>query len=668
MPHLQTTRSPFGLPYWAGSLLLAAPMMLPGRSALAANGLALAHPWPLIAGGAGLGVLVLLLWRVIGRRRPKESTDVGAVEEEAFLYKLIDSLPAFIAYVDRDLRYRFTNRNYETQFAVDREELVGRAVADLLGERHFAEVEPQLRRALAGQPVSYFDRLKFPVRGLRDLAVELVPNLDDGQVSGFFVIAKDVTGLRRLEQQLGQFFELSQDLFCVAGTDGYFKRVNPAFEVTTGYTAEELQARPFLDFVHSQDKQRTREVHATVIRGESIRDFENRFVRKDGALRWLQWRSSGANDEGLLFAVARDVTERRQSQRAAREREQRLNSILRAAPVGIGFLVEGRFQQVNQRLCELTGYDEDTLLGRSSREIFPPDGDRRWMGDRHFRQLSEAGSATMEAWVRRSNGQLVPTLLSSAPIDVTNPGRGVTLTVQDITHRKRTERQTERLLAENRALAKRNMEIQEAERKAIAQELHDELGQGLTAIRADAEAIIAKTGDRDPAIVESARAIAHVSERVYETAHAIMRSMRPPLLDEAGLATSVGMTVGEWQRGHPEVRCDITIEGEIDDLGDTTNVTAYRLVQEALTNIAKYAGADRVNISIERVPANGDRPESVLLRIEDDGKGFDPTDTMDGLGVLGMRERVLAANGRFALRTSPGRGVTISAELPVRQD
>jgi PAS domain S-box-containing protein len=652
----------------AALFLIAVTLMLAGRGALAANGLPLAQPWPLIAGGAGLGVLILLLWRVARRRRTVLEQDEGAITDEAFLARLIDSLPVFIAYVDRDLRYHFTNRHFETQFAVDREELVGRQLVDLLGERHFAEVEPQIRRALAGQPVSFFDRLKLPDRGLRDLAVELIPNLSDGQVDGLFLVAKDVTGLRRLEQQLGQFFELSQDLFCVAGTDGYLKRVNPAFEAAVGYTAEELQARPFLDFVHSQDKERTREAHATVIQGETLRDFENRYVRKDGTVRWLQWRSSGANDEGLIFTVARDVTERREARRAAREREQRLNSILRAAPVGIGFLVEGRFHQVNQRLCELTGYDEETLLGRSSREIFPPDGDRRWMGERHFRQLSEAGSATMEAWVRRSNGQLVPTLLSSAPIDVTNPERGVTLTVQDITHRKRTERQTERLLAENRALAKRNMEIQEAERKAIAQELHDELGQGLTAIRADAEAIIAKIGDRDPTIVESARAIAHVSERVYETAHAIMRSMRPPLLDEAGLATSLGMTVGEWQRGHPEVRCDIAVEGDIDDLSDTTNVTAYRLVQEALTNIAKYAGADRVNITLERVPANGERPDSVLLRIEDDGKGFDPTDTMDGLGVLGMRERVLAANGRFALRTSPGRGVTISAELPIRQD
>jgi PAS domain S-box-containing protein len=336
--------------------------------------------------------------------------------------------------------------------------------------------------------------------------------------------------------------------------------------------------------------------------------------------------------------------------------------------VGIGFLLQGRFEQVNQRLCELTGLDEDTLLGRSARDIFPPDDDPHWMGERHFRQLSQAGTATMEAWLQRQNGQLVPILLSSAPVDVVSPERGVTLTVQDITHRKRTERQTERLLTENRALAKRNMEIQEAERKTIAQELHDELGQGLTAIRADAEAIIAKIGDGDPAITESARAIAHVSERVYETAHAIMRSMRPPLLDEAGLATSLGMTVGEWQRAHPEIRCDIAIEGTIDDLSDATNVTAYRLVQEALTNVAKYAGADRVNISLERLPPSDERPDSVLLRIEDDGKGFDPTDTIHGLGVLGMRERVLAANGRFALRTAPGRGVTISAELPVRQE
>jgi PAS domain S-box-containing protein len=116
---------------------------------------------------------------------------------------------------------------------------------------------------------------------------------------------------RRAERQVDDIFDLSPDLLCIAGFDGYFKRVNPAFEHTLGYAAGELLSRPLLEFVHPDDRDRTATLIAEMREGKHSWDFENRYVRADGAARWLQWNTRAMPEKGLLYAAARDVTENR---------------------------------------------------------------------------------------------------------------------------------------------------------------------------------------------------------------------------------------------------------------------------------------------------------------------------------------------------------------------
>jgi PAS domain S-box-containing protein len=115
------------------------------------------------------------------------------------------------------------------------------------------------------------------------------------------------------EADLDRFFALSLDLLCVAGLDGYFKRVNPAWTRVLGWSAEELLSRPVADFMHPEDRERTLAARARLARGEPIGDLENRYLCKDGSHRWLAWQSSVDLEAGTVFAVARDITERRQS-------------------------------------------------------------------------------------------------------------------------------------------------------------------------------------------------------------------------------------------------------------------------------------------------------------------------------------------------------------------
>jgi PAS domain S-box-containing protein len=119
--------------------------------------------------------------------------------------------------------------------------------------------------------------------------------------------------------EVERLFDLSLDLFCIAGFDGFFKRVNPAFEQTLGYSSQELLSRPFLELVHPDDLQRSRDVLAAALRGNDVIGFDNRVVCADGSVRWLEWNTRTIPDEGFVYGVARDVTDRRRAEAELRE-------------------------------------------------------------------------------------------------------------------------------------------------------------------------------------------------------------------------------------------------------------------------------------------------------------------------------------------------------------
>ena len=127
--------------------------------------------------------------------------------------------------------------------------------------------------------------------------------------------------------QLDRFFEVSIDMLCQLGFDGYFKRLNPAWERTLGFTIEELRSRPFIEFVHADDRERTLEQNARVRAGGQALGFENRYLCKDGSYRWLLWNAAPEFGERTIYSVARDITARKQ----AEEDRERLVRELRAA-------------------------------------------------------------------------------------------------------------------------------------------------------------------------------------------------------------------------------------------------------------------------------------------------------------------------------------------------
>ena len=215
-------------------------------------------------------------------------------------------------------------------------------------------------------------------------------------------------------------------------------------------------------------------------------------------------------------------------------------------------------------------------------------------------------------------------------------------------------------LTENQRLALKYVDMQEHERKTLARDLHDELGQYVNAIKLDAVSIRDAAADR-PVIRDSARVVIANADRVYEVLRGLIRQLRPVGLDELGLVAALENCVNDWRSRLPETQIELLCAPELDALDESRALVLFRLVQEALTNVARHASATRVKIQIGR-PALA---QGIDISISDNGRGADLRTRSNGLGLIGMRERVAALGGSInVLSASGASGFEVRAFLP----
>jgi two-component system, NarL family, sensor histidine kinase UhpB len=208
-------------------------------------------------------------------------------------------------------------------------------------------------------------------------------------------------------------------------------------------------------------------------------------------------------------------------------------------------------------------------------------------------------------------------------------------------------------LAENRELAHQHLRIQEAERKHLARELHDELGQYLNAIKLDAVSL----GDR-----EAGARIVQAVNHVHAVVNDMIRRLRPAGLDELGLVDALENCVDHWRQRLPHARFTLATSGGFDGLSELLNLTLYRLIQEGLTNSYKHGGAAHIDVALRREADGGS--DDIVLTVRDDGRGADLEQHKPGFGLNGMRERVELMGGRFAIQSAPGAGFSFEARVP----
>ena len=221
---------------------------------------------------------------------------------------------------------------------------------------------------------------------------------------------------------------------------------------------------------------------------------------------------------------------------------------------------------------------------------------------------------------------------------------------------------------DKRRLAERVVSLQDVERKEIARELHDEFGPYLFALRAHASALTRIADGKDPnveatrkhgsAILEQVNALQQSNRRVLE-------KLRPAGLTELGLREALGALLRLWGESHPDVAIETAISPSLGDTGETADLTIYRTIQEALTNVFRHAGATCINVTVEPVepPSGLTGRGGALVRVRDNGGGLRPDHKL-GFGLTGMRERILALGGSLTI-ASGDNGVTVEAVIPM---
>jgi diguanylate cyclase (GGDEF)-like protein/PAS domain S-box-containing protein len=194
-----------------------------------------------------------------------------------------------------------------------------------------------------------------------------------------FLVVGGLTGrmadrLRTAAEQAAtaaRHFELARDLLCTANLDGHLVELNGAWEETLGWSREELTSKPFAEFVHPDDRERTAQSAAALRAGERSERLVNRYLTKDGGYRWIEWSSAFDPEQGLIYAAARDVTDRREAEHRVREAEERFRRSFEDSPTGMALVdlrgeVDGRILEVNEALVELTGLSRAELVGTQS--------------------------------------------------------------------------------------------------------------------------------------------------------------------------------------------------------------------------------------------------------------------------------------------------------------
>ena len=371
----------------------------------------------------------------------------------------------------------------------------------------------------------------------------------------------------------------------------------------------------------------------------------------------------------LMRRLEDDIAERKRIEASLIESEGRIQAILdnTSAVVYVKDL-EGRYLLINRRYEMLFHQDRDAIKGKCDHDIFPRDKAAAFRAN-DLEVIRQRAPMEFDEVVPHEDG--LHTYISvKFPLFDNNDGLYAVCGIStDITERKRIEEETRGLLKRNRALTQRLFEIQEEERRYLSQELHDEFGQLLAAMNFHAQAVKTKAMALSPELSASAEALSEISQGLLDGIRGMIRQLRPIMLDELGLVVSLQELVNQNQRRYPNLQFTLSTDGELADLGDFLNITLYRITQEAITNAVKHAEAENLAIHLSHCSAENEADaDRVLLSIEDDGKGLDLSTIDIGMGLSGVRERVLVAGGEFTLAPGRNGGLCIKVSLPVFLD
>jgi len=480
--------------------------------------------------------------------------------------------------------------------------------------------------------------------------------------------------LRASEERYRALYNRTPAMLHSIDTDGRLISVSDYWAEVLGYDRAEVTGKKLTDFMTGDSRRYAEEmVFPEFFRTGNCKEVPYRFVKKNGQeIDILLSAIADMNAEGKMtrtLAVSIDVTERKKAEEAlekAKEelsryskdlerqvqlRTKEISGILKYTPAVVYFKdSKGCYLLVNLRFEELFGVKNEDVRGRTDEEVLPAKVAAQFR-QHDFDVLTERRSQQVEERIPHADGIHTYLSVKFAVYDESGHPRGMCSIATDITVAKKAQDQLRRLSGSI-------MANQEKERGAIARELHDELGQVLTALRMDAVWIQEHLKGRDDRAAERALTMCRLIDKTIADVRNLAFRLRPGILDDLGLVDALELFTTDFEK-RTEITCAFE-HGSIPVTSETVSTAAYRIAQEALTNVARHAAAGHVEVRL------GLNDGFLTLAVKDDGRGFN-TDALgenEGLGLAGMHERANLAGGHLEIVSAPGKGTRVSFEVP----
>jgi PAS domain S-box-containing protein len=371
-------------------------------------------------------------------------------------------------------------------------------------------------------------------------------------------------------------------------------------------------------------------------------------------------KEPGGKVSGVVLSLV-NATERKRAQEAQRESEYRYRTLFEESRDAVYITArDGKFIDINQSTLDLFGYDRKELMGMNIRQIYAHPEDRRM-----FQEVIEKTGSVREYELkfRRKDGTELDCLFT-ATLRRADDGSvlGYQGVIRDITDHKRAEEALRESEKQLRYLSSQLLTAQENERERIARELHDGIGQSLSAVKFSVENSLKQINNETagPAVKRLGAVIPMIQDSIEEV-RKIAMDLRPSVLDDLGILATIGWFCREFQTIYSSIRIEQQLDIREDEVPDPLKTAIYRVLQEALNNVAKHSNANLANISLRRMEG------MIELVIKDNGIGFDLEEApRKGLGLSSMKERIELSGGSFTIESATGTGTIIRASWPLQ--
>lgn len=442
--------------------------------------------------------------------------------------------------------------------------------------------------------------------------------------------------------------------------------INPAAERMFGRTAAELLGSDLAVLV----PERLREQHAVHVQRFMASDLSERPMGQRGQMTGL--RASGeefpmetalckvevAGGGRYYTALLRDMSEEHKLSVLVERINQRMRTIFDLVPVAIWITECDEVVYANPACVRLFGAKaQDSFAGRSIYHFLSPDSHERVRGKVALALAHQESVLSVEGEIARPDGssRQVEMVVAALP---DHQRTLVQMVIADVT--KQTQERGELLRSQRtlRRLSASLVEAREEERRRIARELHDELGQRLTALKL--ELVTLDRADSARSRAERTQAMIEMVDDTVAATRRISMDLRPLMLDDLGLNAAIEWLARDFER-HTGLRVTLRLAPIQDLIGSRTATALYRIVQEALTNCARHARANAAEVAL------APEAKGILLTVSDDGDGFatlPPQSPRDSFGLIGIRERVYMLGGELSVSNIPGGGARLAVYLP----